>query len=234
MYSRYVSGFKTQQLNLSDKRVKEYWSWCDYHFKPMFSKILPEDSILDIGCGPGYFMKYLENLGYKNLHGIDVSPEQCEIAKSLNLQVFCNDVFEFLTGKENNYSAIIAIDFIEHFTKNEILKLLPLISKALKKDGIFVIQTPNGQGLFPGQVIYGDLTHFTIFAEDSLRQFLRLTGFTDIKIKESGPAPNSLEGRMRHFLWDIIRAFIRIVRQIEAKNSSRLYTENIICWCKKE
>jgi len=40
---------------------------------------LPENSdtsILDVGCGPGYFLKFLESLGYVNLHGIDIHSQK--------------------------------------------------------------------------------------------------------------------------------------------------------------
>ena len=124
-------------------------------------------------------------------------------------------------------------DFVEHFTKQELLKLFPLIFRSLRKGGLFLVQTPNGEGLYPGQVIYGDLTHLTIFAQDSLEHILTLAGFRNMNFAETGPVPDTWEGKLRTFLWSIIRGVIRIIRQIEAKNSSRLWTESFICWCEK-
>ena len=43
-----------------------------------------------------------------------------------------------------------------------------------------LVQTANGAGLFPAQVIYGDLTHMTIFTPHSLAQLLRASGFVDL------------------------------------------------------
>jgi hypothetical protein len=72
-------------------------------------------------------------------------------------------------------------DFVEHFHKDELLRLLPLINRALQADGILLLQTPNGERLFSQQVIHADLTHLTIFSPDSLRQLLALTGFDEIR-----------------------------------------------------
>ena len=43
-----------------------------------YAEFLPADldtPILDAGCGMGHFLSYLEQKGYKNLLGVDASPE---------------------------------------------------------------------------------------------------------------------------------------------------------------
>lgn len=95
------------------------------------------------------------------------------------------------------------------------------------------MQTPNGQGLFPHQVIYGDLTHYTIFTTDSLQQILRLVGFSDIEFSETGPVPANLKGRVRVSLWKLIKFIANTVRKIETGKSQNVWTENIICCCQK-
>lgn len=233
LYDQYVSKFKTGQIQRDERRLREYWSWCSFKYLPILRDINHDNPILELGCGPGYILEYLTSQGFRNIHGIDISKEQVALATSRGLSASVADVFKFLSKQKERYSAIIALDFIEHFTKQELISLFPLIFQALRKNGILLVQTPNGQGLFPGQVIYGDLTHLTIFAEDSLSHILTLTGFHNIYFSETGPVPDNLEGNVRTFLWKITRAIIRIIRQIEAKNSSKLWTESLICWCSK-
>ena len=119
-----------------------------------------------------------------------------------------------------------AIDLIEHFTKEELFELLRLIHHALKPGGLFVLQTPNGEGLMPGYVIYGDLTHFTILSPLSLKHILTVTGFDGIKIKELGP------GLFIHFplfiVWQIIRLFAMFIKFMEIGRIQRYWTESII------
>lgn len=233
LYEQYVSKFKTSHLHRDERWLREYWNWCSFKYLPVLKHLNPEDPILELGCGPGYILEYLNNQRFKNVEGIDISQEQIELALSRGLRVKVADAFHFLSTRKQRYNAIIALDFIEHFTKQELLKLFPLIFRALRNGGVLLLQTPNGQGLFPGQVIYGDLTHLTIFAQDSLEHILTLAGFRNISFAETGPVPDTLEGKLRTFLWKSIRAIIRIIRQIEAKNSSKLWTESFICWCEK-
>jgi len=233
LYGRYVSTLKSEQLQRNEARVAEFHRIYQHRFFPLLEGCSLQDPVLELGCGPGYFLEFLRDQGFTQAEGIDISPEQIQIAKSQNLKVSVADARKFLSRKKLAYNAIVAIDFIEHFSKEELLTLFPLICKALKQRGILILQTPNGQGLFPGQVIYGDLTHMTIFAEDSLRQILEMNGFATIRFKETPPIPDSLDGMFNLALWKIIRAGTRLVRQIEAKNSSRLWTENMIAWCTK-
>lgn len=233
LYESYVSKFKIHHVHRDERRIREYWSWCDYKFLPVLTTIDRTLPILELGCGPGYLLEYLQSKGFQSVQGIDISKEQIQVALSQGLRARVADALKFVSTKRELYAAIIAIDFIEHFSKDELFSLFPMIHKALRKDGILLLQTPNGQGLFPGQVIYGDLTHMTIFAQDSLSHILTLSGFHDIRFAETGPAPDTLEGKLRTVLWRLVRAVIRIVRQIEAKNSSRLWTESFICWCRK-
>ena len=48
-------------------------------FENEIGRFLPEnlnDKILDIGCGCGHFLYYLNNKGYTNFSGIDISAQQ--------------------------------------------------------------------------------------------------------------------------------------------------------------
>jgi len=234
IYQSYVLKFKTHHLRRDERRINEYWSWCDFKFLPILETLDKKAPIMELGCGPGYLMEWLRNKGFDSVKGIDISKEQIQIAKSVDLVAEVADVFKYLSVKRETFSAIIAIDFIEHFSKEELFTLFPLLYKSLKQNGLLLLQTPNGQGLFPGHVIYGDLTHQTIFAEDSLRQILQMNGFDHISFKETGPVPNSLGNKINLTLWKMIRVIIRLVRQIEANNSSKLWTENMIAWCLKK
>ncbi|MEX2116473.1 MAG: class I SAM-dependent methyltransferase [Bacteroidota bacterium] len=233
LYRKYVSHFKTEELHRDARWLQAYWSWCDHKYLPFLTTVPADQPVLELGCGPGYILEFLRNRTYTRVEGIDISEEQIALARQRGNNASVADAFKFLRSKKGRYAAILAIDFVEHFTKSELLVLFPLIFKALSPGGVLLLQTPNGQGLFPGQVIYGDLTHLTIFAQDSLKHILSLAGFRTIRFAETGPAPDSFEGRLRTVLWKTIRAVIRIIRQIEAKNSSKLWTESFICAAEK-
>jgi cyclopropane fatty-acyl-phospholipid synthase-like methyltransferase len=233
LYERYVSTLKCDLLTHDQTHLQYHARWCTHNYLPAIRHIDRNEPVLEVGCGPGYLLQYLTDQGFANVEGIDVSQEQIELARKRGLRAQRADVFEYLADKRETYAAIFAIDLVEHFTKTELLPLFAAVFSALKQGGVFVIQTPNGEGLFPGLVIYGDLTHFTIFTENSLRQLLLISGFTDIHFKETDPIPATLKGKIRNVLWQCVRLVVKAVRQIEIRSSPNLLTENMVCWAVK-
>ena len=230
LYHKYVTKFKTTNWQpLSQAQT----DWYVRKYLPLLDGLRPTDPILDLGCGQGQFMTFLNQHGFLNVEGIDVSPEQIEIAASHGLKAKLVDAFEFLASNGTTYRAIVALDFIEHFHKDELMRLLPLIHGALHLGGVLVLQTPNGEGLFSQQVIHSDLTHLTIFSPDSLRQLLALMDFTDIRLYETGPVAKNFKGAIRAGLWRTIKFGANIIRVIETGKRQAIWTENMICCCRK-
>ncbi len=215
---------------MKNDSLLSFFTWSEYKYGPLLEGLETDSRILEIGCGPGYMLKFLEKRGFKQVMGIDISDEQIQLARNRGCNAEVKDVFEFLDGKHEDIDAIIALDFIEHFHIEELISLMKLIFKCLKKDGRLILLTPNGEGLFPRQIIYGDLTHLTIFTPDSLQQLLREAGFIDFHFYETGPVPKNLLGRFRLLLWKFIKLAANAVRKIEAGKSQLIWTENMICY----
>jgi 2-polyprenyl-3-methyl-5-hydroxy-6-metoxy-1,4-benzoquinol methylase len=233
LYETYVSGFTTNQPSRLEEDLHLQWSWYENKYLPAFEKVNHDDPILELGCGPGYMLDFLGKRGFSKVLGIDISEEQVELATQRGLSAEVADVFEFLSRQQQTFGAIIALDFVEHFTKEETLNLFRSIHRVLKTGGLLLIQTPNGQGLFPRQVIYDDLTHLTIFTPESLRQILMLVGFENINFKETGPICSSLKGAIRKGTWALVKFLANALRRVEANKTQTIWTENFICSCNK-
>lgn len=218
---------------MSDEALASYFTWCRYKILPLLDGFGLESAILELGCGPGYLLDFLKRCGFTQGKGIDISCEQVELAIERGCKVEISDVFKYLDGKNEAFDGIIALDFIEHFHKEELKALVGLIFKSLKNGGILILQTPNGEGLFPRQVIYGDLTHLTIFTPSSLQQLLKEVGFNYFSFYETGPVPKNILGRVRLLMWIFIKSISNTVRRIEAGKSQTIWTENMICRCEK-
>ncbi len=230
LYDHYVSTFKGPRDEAADLR---WYQWSEYKLFPLLRDLPPDAAILDLGCGAGQMLQLLKDKGFRNASGIDVSAEQVRLATERGLNATVRDVFQHLRESQSSLGAVIALDFVEHFNKSEQIPLFELINAALLPGGILILETPNGEGLFASQVIYGDLTHLTIFSEGSLTQLLRLTGFEKIEFYETGPAPKDLKGRVRGFLWRIIKLAANSARIIESGETQRLWTKNLICYSRK-
>lgn len=98
-------------------------------------------SILDIGCGNGRFLFYLQKLGFKNLYGVELpgnSAERATKLPSLNIKI---GEIEQTDYQAESFDAITLFHVLEHM-KNPIL-ILQKINTWLKKEGILMVSFPN-------------------------------------------------------------------------------------------
>jgi len=234
LYSRYVSSFKGESAVLEGPALASFRAWWWHRLGPVLADLPRDARILELGCGAGHLLGLLGEHGFTRVEGIDLSAEQVELAVARGIPARVGDARKLLASHDGDYAAILAFDFIEHFDRGELLELATAIWRALAPGGRLLLQTPNGEGLMPGQVIYGDLTHLTIFTPGSLEQLLRFGGFTDFAFSESGPAPLSLRGRVRVLAWKLVKLLAGMVRRIETGKRQAIWTETMFCRCRKD
>lgn len=202
-----------------------------------FQHFLPKNKdikILDLACGNGGFLYWLEQIGYKNAYGVDLSHEQIEFAKKIGLKnIYEDNAISFLKSKKEEYDIIFARDFFEHLNKNELLIAGNLILESLKKDGVFILQTVNAETLFGARLRYGDITHEMAFTRTSIEQFLSQAGFTDIKIYPMRPVIHSVFSFIRYFIWRLVEIFLYIVLVSGTGYKKGIFTQDILCSAKK-
>ncbi|MCH7721868.1 MAG: class I SAM-dependent methyltransferase [Bacteroidetes bacterium] len=228
LYRRYSSTFKEHISEFDEKSVAVTLSKYRYQYLPILKEFNKDVRILELGCGRGIFLEFLINNGYKNVFGIDVSKEQIDIAKAQNLNAEEIGVLEYLKNNNEKFDLIFAIDLIEHFHKDELIPLFEGIYNKLRNGGAFVFHTPNGLGINATRIIYGDLTHLTIFTPNSAIQILKLVGFNGIKFFESEPYAKDIKGILRLLLWKIVKLFLNGIRLIETGGTERILTQNFI------
>lgn len=99
-------------------------------------------SILDVGCGSGWFLDLMKNNGM-DVYGIEiVKPLNNLASKKLGVEIY-NKLLE--DSPENKYDVITMFDLIEHV--KDPAKLLEETKKRLKPGGIAVVFTPNFDSL---------------------------------------------------------------------------------------
>lgn len=234
IYKKYYS-VHIQNLfgDLSLNKIKKSFKVWDHYY----GFALPEDSvakILDIGCGSGAMVYYLQESGYKNVEGIDVSEEQIEMGEKLGIIGLAKaDLIDFLKDKKNTFDLIIAMDVLEHFTRQETFEICNLVFGALKKDGRFLFQVPNGEGLFSTTIFYGDITHEWAYTQSSLNQLLKTVGFKSVISREIEPFTHGPVSWIRWSAWKIISGWHRIKKAIVTGSSRGIFSPNIICLAEK-
>ena len=233
LYEKYVSQFKEHAGTLRPEERNRLWTAFEYRYLPYITDMNSSCRILELGCGPGYLLQFLKEQGFHNVQGIDVSAEQVGIAKELGCDAIEADVFEYLLSSEGVYDVIIAVDFVEHFYREELIELLGKVEQAVRPGGCFILQTPNGEGLFSRQMIYGDLTHCTILTPNSLKQVLQFAGFVEVEFSETGPIPKTLAGKARLIGWKLVKLGLNGVRRVQSGKRQALWGDNVICCCRR-
>lgn len=113
--------------------------------KPIL-KSRPNPKALDIGCGTGYNLRYLQELGCQDVTGLDFSPNALEYCRSRNLErLICGDASR-LPLRAASYDLITTLDIIEHLEDD--VRTLEETYRALKPGGTLVIFVPAYQFLW--------------------------------------------------------------------------------------
>ena len=152
--------------------------------------IKPTDSILELGCGTGYFTKEIVLTGAK-VTAIDISPELIAIAKDEikadNLTFQLANAYS-LEYEDNSFDSVIGSSVLHHL---EIEQAIREAFRVLKSGGFICFTEPNmmnPQIALQKNIPYlkqklGDSPDETAFFRWSLKKLLRKTGFTGIKIQ---------------------------------------------------
>ena len=234
IYDNYISNHNKKLYGeMSLSKITAYFPVLNHYY----GRHLPADKnarILDLGCGDGNSVYWLQQLGYKNASGIDFSKEQIDHGKSMGIENLQNaDIIQYLSDNKNEFDVIIAKDVIEHFTKDEVFEILQLVNKNLKTGGRFIMQVPNGQGLFYTSVFYGDYTHEMAYTESSVNQIILNTGFSRSTCYPTGPIPTGLKATIRFMLWKIKVIQLKFWKMVETGNPKGIFTQNIIAVIEK-
>lgn len=104
------------------------------------------DSVLDIGCGDGYYLYLLSNLGIKlRLTGVDLDDEALKTAK-INLKnkkilLITANLMSKLPFVSNSFDKAVMSEVAEHLPND--LKGLKEVYRIIKPGGILVLSVPH-------------------------------------------------------------------------------------------
>ena len=118
--SSFMDKIYEQEYHLLEENY--WWFEARRHFIIKLVKKLKlerNSKILEIGCSGGPLIKELNNLGFNNVHGIDISPEaisRCTKRGLRNVQIMDAAATNF---KDGEFDLIISSDILEHIKDEE-------------------------------------------------------------------------------------------------------------------
>lgn len=167
---------------LSPEKLKLRLSNCKGRVE-ISRKYVDLNNLCDVGCWEGMFLKVLQDLGYKNVMGIEPSDKIAEFTKENHLNVqkgTIKDIGSIINS--HNIRTVTMFHVIEHLENP--LESLKSIYNNLPMGGCVIIETPDiatyslRKTNYKHRTIYPE--HYFYFDESNLKTLLEKIGFNII------------------------------------------------------
>lgn len=169
---------------------------------------LPKDaSILDLGCGPGYFLDEMKDRGYTNVTGVTLSQQDVDNNTKRGHAVKQYD-FSFLPQSDGFIDESVDFIFLRHVFEHSPYPIFTLMeyNRLLKLGGKIYIEVPAPDCDRPHEY---NKNHYSIFGATQLKALLDRTGFkadifNEIEFELEFPAENEEKKRVKERYYCIV------------------------------
>jgi 2-polyprenyl-3-methyl-5-hydroxy-6-metoxy-1,4-benzoquinol methylase len=150
----------------------------------MIRSVKSGGTLLDVGCGRGYFVKTASDGGFDAM-GIDLSEKAVRYARETFKVTADTASMETLLRSGRTFEVVTLWHALEHF--DDPISALTIVRSLLSEGGICVIEVPNLNSLkfiLSGAKWEGGnhpLYHRTFFTVSTLRRVLEKAGFSSIR-----------------------------------------------------
>jgi ubiquinone/menaquinone biosynthesis C-methylase UbiE len=101
--------------------------------------------VADIACGSGYGTQILASAGARSVHGMDISEEAVEFARTQynasNATYSVANAQELTTISDGEFDVVVSFETIEHL--QDVEAYLDEMKRILRPGGVFVVSTPD-------------------------------------------------------------------------------------------
>jgi len=127
----------------------EAWATLSEDIDPRFKDFIAKNKfkekvVLDIGCGTGKYLKFLQVVGFKTF-GVDSSETAVQMTKNLlgdESSIVCADMFNYEI-LENKFDLIVSLAPIHHGTKAQVKNVIERIYRSLIDGGMIFVTVPD-------------------------------------------------------------------------------------------
>jgi len=207
-----------KQARKSGRRSR--MAFCERMFFQTFPHPLGTGRLLEVGCGPGHFLRLASERGWK-VQGVEIARSAVEVARSFGLAVFHGSLEELLEKNPvPNFDAVVAFEVLEHV--GDPMGFLKLLGKAVRVKGVVAISVPNACDPF----VFLDPrpeaqppVHLQFFTRKAIRKALEVAGLVPIVVRTNFlPRPTMrkvFRSKIQRAAWKFPLAFLRILGLVE-------------------
>lgn len=158
-----------------------------------FSRFRDNGRLLDVGFGAGTLLKAARRAGWKPF-GVDVSPNACDQASSLGLEVFCGTL-EAANYPDNVFDVVTASEVLEHVPEPK--RDLREIARVLRPGGLLWMTTPHARGISALMLglkwsVVRPPEHLQLFSVLGAKRMLEQNGLRCLGVATEGVNPYEL------------------------------------------
>lgn len=138
--------------------------------------------IIDLGCGPGYFLDEMKEREYTNVTGVTLSPGDISLCEGKGHRIAKYDL-SFLPQKDGYHDESIDFIFLRHALEHSPYPIFSLMeyNRVLKQGSKIYIEVPAPDCERKHE---WNLNHYSILGEQQLLALLNRTGF-DVNVLNS-------------------------------------------------
>ena len=231
--SRLFSTYNTthiSHLDADDQAKLEWFSeYAATNYLPLLDGLDKNRAeVLEVACNKGYLLKALWFHGFKNLHGVDLSPD--DVTKAIALvpeaTITYADAHTYLDQHQARFDVIILKAMLEHVPKDETLPLLEKLKASLKTGGMVIIDVPNMDWLFASHERYMDFTHETGFTKETLAQTMRNV-FDSVQVSKSKPVvERGIKMKIGALVRPVLISLVDILLKIVGEGAADVWWHN--------
>lgn len=154
------------------------------NFLHLINRYKTDGNLLDIGCGTGFFLKYVKKNSFFNPYGVEPNDKLRKVAKLNSKLNIATGSLDQIPYNDNFFDVITCLDVLEHSINinNNITEL----KRVLKPNGLLLLQVPNYKSYMA--YITGEKwdwwsipDHVLHFSFDFISQYMQNSGFIILK-----------------------------------------------------
>ena len=149
------------------------------YFKAL-SFINCDESVLEVGCGQGFFLKKLQSRQNNQVVGIDLNSKGISLAKEEGLIAYEETLEQHFLRTQKQYDVVCAFQVLEHIP--EVKQFLDAMLTVLKPGGKLILAVPNNDSFIKHIDLWANLPphHVGLWNKKSISSLQR---YFPIKLK---------------------------------------------------
>lgn len=162
----YDEGVSPMHENLTKEVVNKY-------IDPL--NLAKDAKILDLGCGPGYFLDAMKEREYTNITGVTLSPGDIALCESKGHKISKYDL-SFIPQKDGYFDESVDFIFLRHALEHSPYPIFSLMeyNRILKQGAKMYIEVPAPDCERGHE---WNLNHYSILGQNQLAALLTRCGF---------------------------------------------------------